>query len=131
MAKKCSGKNKRGAPCGGYARPGGDFCFAHDPERAAARAEARKLGGYGRRTGHAGDLAAVPHQVKSLADVRAILDYSLLETLALDNSVLRTRALIALANEYTHVLEISDLEERVRRLEERSNVQTANRADGE
>jgi len=75
----------------------------HDPEQAAARAQARKRGGERRRAPHAGDPSAIPSQVRSANGVLAILDYALAETLVLENSVPRTRALIALGMLYLTV----------------------------
>jgi hypothetical protein len=46
---RCQAMNSKGKPCGSGVAEGARFCFAHDPERAAEVAEARRLGGMNSR----------------------------------------------------------------------------------
>jgi hypothetical protein len=115
--KPCKATKTNGQPCGGYSVGDGDYCYMHEPTRAKERAEARKQGGYNRRTAHAGDSSKLPAQVRTVADVYTLLDYTMLETIALDNSIIRTRALIALSECYLHALEVGELEARIAVLE--------------
>jgi len=122
MANRCKAINKFGEPCGGYALTGSEYCYIHDPARAADRAKTRKLGGHNRRTAHGGDSSTLPKTVRTMMDVYQVLDYTLAETIALDNSIIRTRALIALSEAYIHALEVGELEARILKLEEVQNV---------
>jgi hypothetical protein len=114
----CVAQTKSGQPCRAQAIHDSQYCFCHDPAQADARAEARKRGGERRRVPHAGDPSAIPTPVRSTKAVLAILDYALAETLALENSVARTRALIALSVMYLTVLRRVSGEESSRKFDE-------------
>ena len=93
------------------------YCFAHDPERAADAAEARRLGGLRRRK--EGTLA-VAYDLPSLDTVegiRRIFEIVRADLLGLDNSIGRARALIAAGSAATKLLMVGDYEERIRTLE--------------
>ena len=45
---ECQAKTADGSPCGAPAQTGKAYCFQHDPEQEAARAEARNRGGAAR-----------------------------------------------------------------------------------
>src|SRR5947207_177820 len=63
-----------GRPCGGYAVAGSECCFAHAPEQADKRSEARRRGGL------AGRVATVPESqltVRSLGDVLALVELTI------------------------------------------------------
>lgn len=126
-AKICKATKLDGQPCGTYALAGGEYCFAHDPARAGERAAARKMGGYNRKTAHGASPTDLPAQVRTLEDVYRLLDYTLAETVALDNSIIRSRALIALADTYGKLFTGADLENRITRLEELANEKRRDR----
>lgn len=46
MPKHCQAKTKDRKPCRAFAQSTSDFCFTHDPNRAAERHRARLIGGY-------------------------------------------------------------------------------------
>lgn len=116
--KRCKATTKSGQACSGWAIGGGDYCFTHDPSRGEARALARRTGGYNRKAPHGGgDPGAVPGQVRTLADVLAVLDYALRETLALENSIARGRLLVSIAAEFTNAIKTGELETRMQALE--------------
>jgi hypothetical protein len=117
MGTKCKATKNNGQPCESYALAGGDYCYTHDPGRAGERAAARKLGGLNRQTKHAGDRSSVPSQVRALADVLLVLDYTLAETLALENGITRGRLLVAICSEYTNTIKTGELEDRLAALE--------------
>jgi hypothetical protein len=105
-----------------------DHCFAHDPARAADRARARKQGGHQRHAGTARTegrgRAAAPREVVTLgsvADVRTLLERTVGDTLALDNSPQRSRTIGGLLGVALKALEVGELEARVAALEERLN----------
>ena len=74
-------------------------------------------GGKNKTAKHGGDLGAVPDVIRSLDDVLFLLDYIRGEIISLENSVVRSRALIALAGEYHSVIQASELEVRINELE--------------
>src|SRR5574341_33272 len=122
-AIRCKANTKNGEPCGAYALADSDYCYMHDTARGADRAAARKLGGLHRRVNHGwGDISALPKQIRTLTDVLALLDYVLAEAIPLENSIARTRALIALAAEFTNAIRGGDIEARLQALEELGNV---------
>ena len=118
MATACKATTKKGEPCRGWAGEDG-YCFAHSPRRSKARALARKKGGYNRRAAPRGDPDQVPVKIRTMEDVLTLLDFTTAETLTQENSIARTRALVALAGAYTAAILKGELEARVSALEER------------
>jgi len=94
-----------------------DYCWAHDPENAAAAAEARRVGGMRRRReatlAGAYDLTALD----TVGGVRRVIDIVLVDTLSLDNGVPRNRTLLAAAMAALKALETGELQDRVEALE--------------
>lgn len=117
---QCKAKTQSGQPCQMKPRKGKKFCFTHDPESRTAQAQARKRGGENRHTPHAGDVSTIPQQIGTMADAGKILDYTLAELLAMDNSIPRARALLALHDSFVRSFEIGELEQRLAALEARS-----------
>jgi hypothetical protein len=89
----------------------------HDPANVEAATEARRLGGLRRR--REGTLAGayVFEGLTSIDQIRRLVEIAVLDVLGLDNSIGRARTLLAAAREATHLLEVGELEERVRLLE--------------
>lgn len=116
MVRICKAKRKDGTPCPNAAQESG-WCFTHDPAKGAERAAARKKGGQRRRVGHAAESGNLPGEIKTLAGVLALLDYTLRETIPLENSVQRTRALVSIATAFVSVLQAGELEQRVAAIE--------------
>jgi hypothetical protein len=114
---KCKSTTKNGFSCRAQAIKGSRFCFVHDPGSGLARAKARKLGGERRRVGHAGDVTKIPSQVRSIDNVLAILDYTLAETLPLENSVQRGRLLVTICTAFVEVIRTGELESRLTAIE--------------
>jgi hypothetical protein len=87
----------------------GKFCFWHSPDAAAEAAEARRLGGLRRRREKT---VAGAYDVAGLASIEAIrrvLEIATLDALGLENSIARTRVLIAAAGAATKLLEVETL----------------------
>ena len=91
--KQCQAKNKRGMPCNASANENG-FCFTHDANKGKERAIARRNGGLQRITPHVADDSMLPTRTRSIEDVMTILDYTLQESLGLQNSIQRGRLLV-------------------------------------
>jgi hypothetical protein len=96
---------------------GGTRCFWHDPKSAADAAEARRLGGQRRRreqiTAGAYDIEAL----ETAADIRRVIAIAVLDTLGLENSVARSRALFWGCGVLIKLREVADLEERLEAVE--------------
>lgn len=92
------------------------YCFNHDPERSAARAQARRAGGAARHTPHAGDPDQVSKAPRTIPEVQTILDYTLQELLTMDNGIPRARALISLAGVYGDLIKTGELETQLKEL---------------
>ena len=116
---QCTATTTTGRPCGAPALHGRPFCYAHDPDRAAERADARQRGGYNRRTAKGADPEGYPAHLRCVADVQAVLERALADTWAQENSGARTQALVRLAHGALKALEVGDLEERLAALEAR------------
>jgi len=63
------------------------------------------------------DATVLPERVRSVDDVFSVLDYTLVETVGLENSVQRNRALVTLAGAYMEAIRVGELEERLEALE--------------
>ena len=114
--RACRGTTKDHRSCPNAAGDSG-YCFTHDPARSRERADARARGGRRRHVGHVADAATLPGQVRSVRDVLAVLDYALEETVGLENSVQRNRALVTLSGAYLDAIKVGELEQRVEALE--------------
>lgn len=112
---QCKAKTRNGSRCPNPAGESG-FCFTHDPDRAAERAAARKLGGFNRRTAAriSGD---EPIKIESLADVLKLINAVIADCWQLDNSPARGRVLLSCADTAIKALQIGELEDRVKALE--------------
>ena len=96
---------------------GEEYCLFHSPEHAEDAAEARRLGGLRRRREKTVVGAYDFEGLGSVAAIRRILEIAVLDTLGLDNSVARSRTLIAAAQAATRLLEAGELEARLAALE--------------
>lgn len=114
---KCKAKTTNGQPCQAQAITGSKFCFTHDPASGAARAKARKAGGQRNRTPHAGNPENIPAKVRTIEDVLTVLDYSLAETLPLENSIQRGRLLVAICGAFIEAIKTGELESRLAAIE--------------
>lgn len=115
-SKTCKAKNARGEPCAAHAGADG-FCAFHSPAHGKARAEGHRRGGERNRIPHAGNADALPKQIRTLTDVLTILDYTLAETLPLENGIQRGRLLVALAHAFVEAIKTGELESRVEAIE--------------
>lgn len=115
--KHCKSKTKGGSPCRGYAIEGSEFCFTHDPTRAAERAAAHKRGGENRPRSTYGAPFPEGVNVKTGTGLLELLEHAIKDVWALESSIARARTLGYLAQVQRGVLDVN-LEERVKRLEE-------------
>ena len=95
----------------------GDHCFWHSPEHAEEVSEARRLGGLRRRREVAVAGAFDFAGLETVGDIRRLLVVAVLDTLGLENSIARNRALAYLATSAIKLLEVGELEDRLASLE--------------
>lgn len=113
---QCKAKTKAGVQCSNGGGESG-YCFVHNPAEAVKRASARKRGGVHRAAQHGGDSTTIPDDVKSVADVLKVLQYTLQELIVQPNGVIRARALISCAMGFLKALEVGELETRLEQVE--------------
>ena len=114
----CRERKRNGRPCRAPALREGSACFWHADETREAAAEARRLGGLRRRReGTIGGAYAL-EGFRTGADLQRVLELALADTLELENSVPRTRALARLVAVAARVKETSEWEARLRALED-------------
>jgi len=114
----CKATTKSGAPCQAYALEGGEYCFMHEPSRAAERALARSKGGRARHGRAIGSSCSCIH-VGTPTDVLAVVTGALEDLHALENSISRARAIGYLASVAIKVFEVTEIEQRLAALEGR------------
>lgn len=93
------------------------YCFAHDPERTAEAAEARKLGGLRRRKEGTIAVAYDMPGLDTVDGIRRLLEIVSTDGLGMENGVPRLRALISTAVAATNLLKVGEFEERLAALE--------------
>ncbi len=119
MARRtCNFVKDDGGSCGAALLHESDFCFVHAPEYAEEMAESRRLGGLRRRREKTVATAYDLGDLDTLADVRRVMVIAVLDTLGLENSVARSRTLAYLAMAALKALEVGEMEERLRAVEE-------------
>ncbi len=113
---RCRGTTKAGQPCGMKPLRGSEWCWNHDPALADVRARARRKGGMSGRRARPSPLAGSV-EIRTPEDALNLLTHAANETLELDNSVSRNRALAYIADRALRGVEVAELEERIRALE--------------
>jgi len=106
-----------GQPCRAPRLRDSEFCFWHSPEHAEEAAEAQRLGGLRRRREKAVAGAYDFDGLDSVPKARRLLEIAALDSLALENSVARSRTLAYLAQVALKALEVGELAERIEALE--------------
>ncbi len=113
-AQRCIHTKRNGQPCGGFALAGSRFCFAHDPQQATKRDEARRRGG---KAGRVLTLSAADTSVRSLGDVVTLIEDTINDVRngRMDSRTANTIGY--LANISIKAIEQSELEVRLEALE--------------
>lgn len=119
LRRRAGGEQRKddGQPCRQAPLRDSEFCFWHSPEHAEEAAEARRLGGLRRRKEKT---VASAYDLEGLDDVpkiRRLLEIAVFDTLALENSVARSRMLAYLAQVALKALEVGEFEARLEALE--------------
>ena len=105
------------------------YCFAHDPERAADAADARRLGGLRRRKEGTIAVAYDLPGLDTVVGIRRLLDIVVTDGVGLDNGIPRLRVLISTAVAAMNLLKVGELEERLAALEGVIGHRTAQAGD--
>lgn len=82
----------------------------HSPDHDVEAAEARRLGGLRRRRERTVSVAYDLAGLGSVADIRRVLEIATIDALGLENSIARTRVLVAVALAAARLLEVTELE---------------------
>jgi len=116
----CSARNRRGERCGAYAMDGSSFCYWHNPDIEDRRNASNAKGGLARqgRSVSGADDHGRRVQLGNVADVVSLLESSVRDLLTLENSISRARAVAYVCSVAVRALEVSELEDRIVRLEE-------------
>ncbi len=117
MGRSCKGVKENGQTCRQAPLSDHDYCFWHSPEHKVEAAEARRLGGLRRRREKTLQGAYAFEGLNSLDDIKRLLEIAIMDTLALENSVARSRTIAYLAQVGIKALEAGEYEERIRALE--------------
>lgn len=123
MLKRCKGKRKDGASCSSWALNGSEYCWFHDPdpEIVKKRMEARVNGGRSSRVYNRGvneEVPSVEYKLRDLQELSRFLEGVINWTLQrrVDTKLANTLGYLAVS--LKSCLESSELEERLRKLEE-------------
>jgi hypothetical protein len=117
VIRACKALKEDGSRCQAAPLLDGDFCLWHSPEHADEVAEARRLGGLRRRREKAVSGAYDFEGLADIGQVRRLLEIAALDSLALENSVARSRTLAYLAQVALKALEVGEFEARLEALE--------------
>jgi len=115
--RSCSAISDRGDRCRQKPLRDEEFCFWHHPDHQEAAAEARRLGGLRRKREKAIEGAYDVEGLDSVPQIRRVLLIAILDSLGLDNSVPRNRALISSVLAAAKLLEVGELEARLEAVE--------------
>src|SRR5664279_3637285 len=129
IKRRCAFAKADGEACAMAPLHDRPYCFAHDPERAAEAAEARRLGGLRRRKEGTIAVAYDLPGLDTVVGIRRLLDIVVTDGIGLDNGIPRLRVLISTAVAAMNLLKVGELEERLAALEGVIGHRTAQAAD--
>ncbi len=118
VATSCIFVKPEGERCRSAPMRESDYCFWHDPEHEQEAADARRLGGLRRRREKTVSGAYDIEGLETVEQIRRVLEIALLDSLGLENSISRSRALAYLAQVSVRLLEVGETEERLAALEQ-------------
>lgn len=113
----CAGERPDGRRCRSWPIRGEPYCLWHSPDREEEATEARRLGGLRRRREKAVSGAFDFDGLDSVQSIRRLVEIAAIDTLGLENSIVRSRTLISAAMAAAKLLETGELEARIATLE--------------
>ena len=114
----CSAITTGGVACTAPPLRDGPFCLWHDPAHADEVGEWRRLGGLRRRKEAAVAGAYEFDGLRTVPQVRRLVEVAVIDVLSLENSVSRARAIAYLAQIAAKLLESGEHEDRLARIEQ-------------
>ena len=120
MPSQCTGQNKDGAPCNAQAWKD-KLCRWHHPDLEAQRAEERRKGGTA-RSNVARARKALAGNIRDMTDVKARLMVALAKVEAGELEPGPANAMANLARAIATIVQVGELEERIRDLETRAGL---------
>src|SRR5450759_5155756 len=111
--RRCAYAKADGQPCQMAPLLDRPYCFSHDPERAEAAAEARRMGGLRRRKEGTIAVAYDLPGLDTAAGIRRLLDIVVTDAIGLDNGIPRLRVIISTAVAAIGLLKVGELDERL------------------
>jgi hypothetical protein len=109
LSRICTFVKQGGDRCRNAPMPDDEFCFWHSPAHAVEAAEARRLGGLNRKKENTLQGVYDIEALDSVAGIRRILELAIYGAMATENSLNRSRVLIAGAMAAAKLLETGEL----------------------
>jgi hypothetical protein len=109
VGRSCAAQLADGHHCGATRLRDDDYCFWHSPDHAQEAENARRLGGLRRRREKTITAVYDLDSLGSVDGIRRVLDIVVADALGLENSVGRSRVLIAAAMAATRLLELDEI----------------------
>jgi len=116
-SRACTYQRPDGRSCRATPRRDVPYCFWHAPETAEEAAEARRLGGLHRRKKKTVAAIYGVGGLRTIDDLQGLLETAVIETMALENSISRNRAIAGMVATGAKLIETGELEERIAALE--------------
>ena len=117
VGRACTYQMPEGRACRATPLRDEPLCFWHSPDTAEELAEARRMGGLHRRKKRTVATIYGFGGLRSIEDSQALLETIAVETLGLENSIARNRALTAIVATGTKLIELGDLASRIAAIE--------------
>ena len=113
----CTYEMPDGLLCQAPALRGRTLCYWHEPDSSDAAQEARRVGGHHRRKAKSVATIYDFSGLRTVESAQRLLETAAIETLALENSIARNRALISAAAGAGKLIEAGDLSDRLSAVE--------------
>lgn len=130
LGRACTYLMASGRPCRATPLRDEPFCFWHSPGTAEEAAEARRIGGLHRRKKKTVGAIYGFHGLRTIEDLQTLLETVTVETLALENTIARNRAIGGFLSVGAKLIEVGELEARLAVLEAARGSEREHRADG-
>ena len=117
LGRACSYLMPTGRPCRATPMHDEPYCFWHSPETAEEAAEARRVGGLHRRKKKTVASIYGFHGLRTVEDLQTLLETVTIETLALENTIARNRAIGGFLSVGAKLIEVGEIEARLAVLE--------------
>ena len=117
VGRSCTYQRPNGRPCRATPMRDEPWCFWHSPETAEEAAEARRLGGLHRRKKKTVAAIYGLGGLRTLEDLLGLLETITIETLVLENSINRNKAVGSFIATAAKLLETGELADRIAALE--------------